>query len=84
MRFPCQVAARLVGHLGDRLDEVGLLPGDVEDLPGKRFDAPAQAELRARSRLERDLRPLEFLELGELREQRVGRVTEGLGVGHGR
>jgi len=82
--FPCQVAARLVGHLGDRLDEIRLLPRDVEDLLCERLDPPAQADLRPRPRLQGDLRPLELLELGELREQFVSRVTEGLGVSHAR
>lgn len=82
MRLAGPVTARLVGHLGDGLDEVRLLPGDVEDLAGKRFDPPAQADLRTRPGLQRDLRPLELFELGQLGEQRVGGVTEGLGVSH--
>ena len=77
-----EVTARLVRHLGDRLDDVGLLTRDVEDLPRKRLHAPTQADLRPRARLKSDLRPLEFLELGELGEKRVGCVTEGLGVSH--
>lgn len=74
--------AGLVRHLGDRLDQIGLLSGDVEDLPGEGLHSSAETYLRARSGLERHLRPLELLELGELGEQYVGGVTEGLWVGH--
>lgn len=82
MGFAGQVTARLVGHLGDRLDDIRLLAGDVEHLPGKRFDAPAQPQLRPRPRFEGTLRPLELLELGQLGEQDIRCVTEGLGVSH--
>ena len=73
---------RLVGHLGDRLDDIGLLARDVEHFPGKRFDAPAQPQLRPRTWFEGTLGALELLELRQLSEEDIGCVTEGLGVSH--
>src|SRR6185436_12710252 len=63
MRLPGEQLARAVRHLCDRLDDVCLLARRVEDLAGKRFHSPRQADLCCRTRLELTLRPLEFLEL---------------------
>jgi len=82
VRLPGQRRVHPVLYLRDRLDDIRLLTSGVEDFSGERFDAPAQPELGKRARLKLTLRPLEFLELGQLREQGIGCVTDGLGVAH--
>src|SRR5690349_8991217 len=74
--------ARAVRRLGDGFDDVGLLARGVQDLSGERFHAAGKPKLGSRTRLELALRPLEILELGELLQKGIGRVTEGLGVAH--